>query len=143
MKLYAAEPGERDIQALGVMVVSAIARVEVPAALWRKQRVEAMDPGATHRLARHFEIDFHGAAGRPPRFHVVALTGSVLEEGARLVAAHGLRACDGVQLASAMAARNADPGCCEFACFDKRLRATAAATGFSPVPGRTPRHEAG
>lgn len=51
----------------------------------------------------------------------VAARGPVLEDAARLVATHALRAYDAVQLASARAARQADAG----------LRTAAANEGFS------------
>jgi hypothetical protein len=44
-----------------------------------------------------------------------------------------VRAYDAVQLASALAARAANPGCREFACFDEGLRAAAAREGFALV----------
>ncbi len=48
--------------------------------------------------------------------------------------AYGLRAYDAVQLASAEAARAADPGCDSFACFDASLRDAAAGAGFALYP---------
>lgn len=61
-------------------------------------------------------------------------TGAVLEAAARLCAVHGLRAYDAVQLASALAVRDAVPECRTFAAFDRQLRAAAAAEGFTPAP---------
>jgi predicted nucleic acid-binding protein len=53
---------------------------------------------------------------------------------ARLCAVHALRAYDAVQLACALAARDAVPECQTFAAFDRQLRAAAAAEGFALVP---------
>ena len=44
VKLYADEDGARSIRLLGLLVVSEIARAEVPAALWHKQRAGELDP---------------------------------------------------------------------------------------------------
>ena len=60
----------------------------------------------------------------------MALTPPVLEEAARLVGAHGLRAYDGVQLASAGAAREAAAGDLAFVAFDTRLREAATREGL-------------
>lgn len=134
MKLYADEDGHSAVRELAPLVVSALARVEVPAALWRKHRTGELTWEDADVLCRAFEADFHGTASEPPRFAAVAIVAEVLERAAGLVAAHGLRAYDGVQLACALAARTADPQCEEFACFDGSLRAVAAAHDLHPVP---------
>jgi hypothetical protein len=61
----------------------------------------------------------------------VALRALLLEHAAALVAAHGLRADDAMQLACARAARNADPQVSVFLCFDSGLRAAAARDQFA------------
>jgi hypothetical protein len=61
----------------------------------------------------------------------VAVTGSILDEAARSVGRHPLRAFDAVQLASALAARAADPELTAFACFDDALADAARAEGFT------------
>lgn len=113
------------------LVVSALARVEVPAALWRKQRLGELSAGDARLLSQAFAAD---CSGRRARFAAVALGPAVLERAAELVAVHALRAYDGVQLACALAARDADPSCAAFACFDARLREAAAVEGLAPVP---------
>jgi len=85
-------------------------------------------------LTQAFEADCHGTDSEAPRFAAVTVTTPVLDEAAILVAIHALRAYDGVQLASALAARAADPGCDRFACFDKPLRDAAAKQGFALIP---------
>lgn len=122
------------MRSLEAVAVSAVARVEVPAALWRKQRAGDLSAGATGILARTFEADFHGDEPAPPRFSVVAVTTAVLDEAAGLVAVQALRAYDAVQLACALLARGADPECTAFACFDEGLRQAAAERGFTLVP---------
>lgn len=61
----------------------------------------------------------------------MALTESVLEESARCLARHPLRAYDTVQLGSAILARDADPSLTGFLSFDERLAAAAAVEGFA------------
>jgi len=70
------------------------------------------------------------------RFVVVPVTDGVLGSAARALTRHALRAYDAVQLASALAAREADPELIRFACFDRSLSAAAAAEGFQIIgPG--------
>lgn len=110
--------------------------MEVPAALWRKHRAGEVSAEHAATLVRAFEVDW---LGRPPasgRFAVVALTDRMLNEAAGLCATDGLRGYDAVQLASASAARAADPACRALACFDSDLREAAARRGFVLTPGR-------
>lgn len=134
MKLYADEEGCSAVRALKVMVVSCMAQVEVPAAIWRKHRMGELSTEDAAVLTAEFEADFFGDDHDPARFAVVSLPPVVLDDAARLTASHGLRAYDAVQLASAGATRAADPGCTTFACSDELLRAAAAAEGFALVP---------
>lgn len=46
MRLYTDEPGHGPIRALQVLVVSALARVEVPSALWRNARTGELEDAA-------------------------------------------------------------------------------------------------
>jgi uncharacterized protein len=134
VKLYADEEGAEAVRRLDAVAVSALARVEVPGALWRKYRAGDLPPEDAAVLTADFEADFSGDATEPPRFWIVGATLSVLERAARLVASHELRAADAVQLASAMTVREADPDCRQFVCFDARLRAAAAANAFELLP---------
>ena len=134
VKLYADEPGHERIREVSNLVVSQLARVEVPSALWRKQRLGELDADAARLLTSAFEADWSGTEEEPPRFSVVTPAVAVLDGAARLCAVHGLRAYDAVQLASALAVRDAVPECQAFAAFDRQLRAAAAAEGFTPMP---------
>jgi hypothetical protein len=134
VKLYADEPGHGRIRALDVMVVSTLARVEVPATLWRKARIGELDDEAAGGLVSAFEHDYHGDREVRPRFAIVAANVRVLAAAAREAAHHGLRAYDAVQLASALAAHDADANCDKFACFDTGLRRAATRAGFGLVP---------
>jgi hypothetical protein len=70
VKLYADEPGHRPIRALELLVVSAIARAEVPSALWRKARTGELEDAAASILVSAFELDFHGNPDTDPRFTI-------------------------------------------------------------------------
>jgi len=134
VKLYADEDGYEHVRGLVTLAVAQLARVEVPAALWRKQRLGELSAEDARLLTADFEADYFGTDAEPPRFAAVAATGSLLDEAARLCASHGLRAYDAVQLSSALAVRRADKSCTEFAAFDRALRTAAAAEGFEPLP---------
>jgi uncharacterized protein len=134
VKLYADEAGHRTIRALDALVISALARVEVPAALWRKARTGELADAAASTLVNAFELDFHGDRDSDPRFTIIAATEPVLVAAAQEAARHALRAYDAVQLASALAVREVDPRCDRFACFDAELQRAASRAGFTLVP---------
>jgi hypothetical protein len=123
------------VRALKGLAVSALARVEVPAAFWRKHRSGDLDAADAALITQSFEADFWGGDDRP-RFAVSLVTAEILDAAAAVVATHGLRAYDAVQLASATFVRNLDPDCDTFVTFDKELRRAASATGFSVLPKR-------
>lgn len=133
VKLYADEPGHEEIRSLVAIAVSQIARVEVPAALWRKHRSGQLAAEDAQILTAQFEADFFGTRAEP-RFVALTLTPTLLSRAARLCASHGLRAYDAVQLSSALIAREADATCTSFAAHDGVLRAAAAAEGFLLLP---------
>ncbi len=134
MKLYADEPGHQPIRALETLVVSSLARVEVPSALWRKARTGELEDAAANILLSAFELDFHGDPDSDPRFTIISLTEPVLIAAAREAARHALRAYDAAQLASALTVREIDPRCSHFACFDAELRRAASREGFALLP---------
>jgi len=134
VKLYSDEPRTDEIERLTIISVAEIARVEVPAALWRKNRRREISAGDANVLVAAFEGDFYGVGPQPARFGVVATTNEILERAAALCATHALRAYDAVQLASALAAREADPEFVGFAVFDHDLRDAAAQLGLTVVP---------
>jgi hypothetical protein len=134
VKLYADEPGHQAVRALERVVVSCLARVEVPAALWRKRRRGELGEGELRVLVTEFEADYFGTALEVPCFLVTGIPQTVLDAAARLLVSHALRGYDAIQLASACAVRDADPSCDTFACADRRLRAAAGAEGFEILP---------
>jgi predicted nucleic acid-binding protein len=135
VKLYADESGREHVTSLELLVISQLARVEVPAAIWRKQRMGELSPADARLLADEFEADYFGTPDSEPRFAAVLPTAALLDEAARMVAVHGLRAYDAVQLSSGRAARAADPECTTFAVCDSDLRIAALAEGFQVVSG--------
>lgn len=133
VKLYADEQGCTDVRTLPHLVVSQLARVEVPAALWRKHRIGELAAADAAVLVADFEADYFGDVAGPRRFSVIAVTAAITDAAARLVGVHGLRAYDAVQLASALAVADAVPEGVEFLAYDGALTAAAAAEGL-PVP---------
>lgn len=133
VKLYADEPGHEAVRALAQIVVAQVARVEVPAALWRKQRMGELSPEQAGLLVAEFEADWFGTEEDPRRFEVVRMTALVVEDAARLTGVHNLRAYDAVQLATARAVRTADPDMTHVVAFDKTLRDAAAKDGFTTI----------
>ena len=85
-------------------------------------------------LTAAFEADWFGTQDEAPRFTAVSATPALLDDAARLCAIHGLRACDAVQLACALAARAVLPECRTVVAFDRQFRGAAAAEGFTLVP---------
>jgi uncharacterized protein len=134
VKLYADEPGHEAVRSLEGLIVCSIARVEVPAALWRKERLGELSVEDAEVLVAAFEADYLGTAEDRPLFAAVDIGPALLDQAAVLTATHALRAYDAVQLAGALLARGVDPACRQFACFDEDLRTAAARSGFAPVP---------
>jgi predicted nucleic acid-binding protein len=134
VKLYADEPGHEQVRALPMLVISQLAQVEVPAALWRKQRAGQLTAEQVGVLLAEFEADHDGTAESPERFAVVPVSELVVEVAARLTGIHGLRGYDAVQLATAQLVKSADPDCRTFAAYDKDLRAAAVGEGFAVLP---------
>jgi uncharacterized protein len=116
------------------LLVSALARVEVAAALWRKHRMGEVDLDDALLLNRAFAADYTGSSDRPPRFQPIEVTDATIERAVELTGAHGLRAYDAVQLASALVTREADKRCTTLASFDQDLARAAAAEGFAVLP---------
>lgn len=135
VKLYATESGHTAVRAAEqlVMLVSELARVEVPAALWKKHRAGELSADDARLLVDQFTADLRGTRSTSPRWLTLAITSRILDRAAELAGRHGLRAYDAVQLATALTARAADPGLDLFVCFDKGLNKAAEAEGFSLV----------
>nr|WP_042189917.1 type II toxin-antitoxin system VapC family toxin [Kibdelosporangium sp. MJ126-NF4]CEL18974.1 PilT protein domain protein [Kibdelosporangium sp. MJ126-NF4]CTQ95223.1 PilT protein domain protein [Kibdelosporangium sp. MJ126-NF4] len=133
VKRYAKEDGHELVRQVPLLVISYVARVEVPSALWRKHRMGELSLRQAELLLSLFEKDFFEADDQPP-FVVVGMTPVVLEAAARLTRRYPLAGYDAVQLASAVLAAEADPDITEFAVWDKQLRTAAEKEGFTLFP---------
>lgn len=133
VKLYADERDAEIVRRLPLIVVSQLARVEVPAALWKKHRTGELSIEDASVLIAEFEADYFGTADEPARFVVTALKARVLDDAARLAGRHVLRAYDAVQLAGACATNSASRQGVRFAAFDKHLCAAAVTEGIELV----------
>lgn len=74
VKFYANEQHHQLVRSQRSPVVSALARVEVPEAIWRKHRMGELGLAYAAILVAAFKADYHGSAQDPPRFGVVAAT---------------------------------------------------------------------
>jgi uncharacterized protein len=134
VKLYSDEAGADAVRRLSSLVVSILARVEVPSAIWRKHRIGELSSEDAAVLVDEFEWDWFGEDEADVRFAVVRVSTEILDLAALSAARHPLRAYDAVQLASALAARAASPDLTCFVCFDDTLADAARAEGFTPRP---------
>ena len=134
VKLYADELGADVVRAVPSLIISQLARVEVPAALWRKHRLGELSATDTSVLISAFEADYFGTEEEPARFLAVGATAPILDAAAQLAGIHGLRAYDSVQLASACAALRQVPEGLQFTAFDQALRTAAAREGLQLLP---------
>jgi predicted nucleic acid-binding protein len=139
VKLYADEIGSAEVAEHTHLVVSQLARVEVPAALWRKQRMGELAASDAGVLVADFEADYFGDVDSAPRFSVISVTAAIMDAAARLLGVHGLRAYDAMQLASALAVADVVPEGIDFLAYDRGLTAAAAAEGLAVVVRRRSR----
>lgn len=143
VKLYVDEKGYESVRALSPLAVGQVARVEVPAAFWRKHRLGEMDASDARVLTAEFEADYYGTVKEDARFTVVGVTPGILDDAARLCGRFPLRGFDAIQLASALAARTVDPGVVAMAAFDVALRSAAATEGMALIPASVSREGQG
>ncbi|ONI77205.1 VapC toxin family PIN domain ribonuclease [Actinosynnema sp. ALI-1.44] len=135
VKIYVDEPDCEVIRTVPFMVVSQLARVEVPSALWHKMRLGDINDKQAELLVAGFEADYHGTEDEDSKFGVVGVDKVITEAAARLARRHGMRSLDAIQLASAILAAEADPDISVFAAWGKKLRAAAEKEGFALLPG--------
>lgn len=133
MKLYVEEVGAEQLNDLSAAVVSSICRVEVNAATWRKARLGEISNRVASAISREFESDLAGLPGGSVAFTTVPTAGRVLMRAADVSRVHDLKSLDAIQLASATLAREVDPGCSRFVCFDKSLGDEALTLGFELI----------
>lgn len=132
VKLYVPERYHEVVRArTDTLVVSAVTRVEVASALWRKHRLGELAAADAATLTAVFEADLDEPAGR---FATVPASTELLGAAVRLTAQHGLRAYDAVQLATATAARSVLGQLDVFVAFDVQLRMAATVERFEVLP---------
>lgn len=80
VKIYADEEGTVEAQSLELVVVSAVSRVEVPSALWRKCRNGYLSELSADLLTREFLADLSGVPGSNFQLMVtVPVTAGILD----------------------------------------------------------------
>ena len=129
VKRYADESGSDLVRDLNsTVVISELAKVEVPAAIWRKHRLGGFSAKDARDLCRQFSIDFAFWVS-PQDTQVIKASTDILHTAADLVARHPLRAYDAMQLASALEVLHV-VGECTFGCFDRQLSTAASIEGL-------------
>jgi hypothetical protein len=121
-KLYVVEPGSEEVQRLvssaSTVMTSAVAFVEIRAALARLRRERRLTPADARQAKRRFAEDW-------PSFVIVAPDTHLLATAADFAEAHGLRALDSIHLASFQQVLERTDDEIEFSSFDDRLSLAA------------------
>ena len=122
VKIYVMEPGSEQVEGLvtgaSTVVTSVVAFVEIRAALARLRRERRLTPSSARQAKRRFEEDWHSLM-------TVAVDARLLSVAADLAEAHGLRALDGIHLASFQQVLRRTDDEIEFSSFDDRLSLAA------------------
>lgn len=116
---YADEPGRPELDAAGPVIVSQLARVEVPSAIWRKHRLGQLSAEDASLLVAAFEADYAGQVDNPPAYIVVLVSPAILGRAARFIGSHGLCGYAAVQLSCARTVAGVVPECRTFGCYDR------------------------
>ena len=106
----------------GELAASRVTLAEVAAAIARAHRDRRLDDAARRRVLDGLQEDF-------PRLRVVEVRRAIVERAADLIGSWPLRAYDAIQLASALALREAG-GAIDFWCSDEALGLAAAGEGL-------------
>jgi len=105
--------------------IASVARVEVPAALWKKVRIRELAEPAAVVLETRFASDFENDA-----YTIVEIDRRLLASAAELPRRHSLASLDAIHLACAAAIRDIASDQIEFVCADRALAIAAEAEGF-------------
>lgn len=133
VKLYIEEEGTVRVTALAAdrddvqVVILNITLIEARSAFRRRQREGDISGADADRLLEQMEKD--AAAS----FLLQPSTSGVMEEAARLIDRHPLRAYDALQLAGCLMARHDVPGPVTFVCADTRLCEAASLEGVTTL----------
>lgn len=121
-KLYVVEPGSDEVRRLvsgaSTVLTSAVAFVEIRAALARLRRERRLTPSSARQAKQRFEEDWHS-------FVTLDLDARLLATAAELAEAHDLRALDSIHLASFQQVLERTDDDIEFSSFDDRLSRAA------------------
>ena len=128
MKRYVQETGRARVISLWRrrVAVSALAGVEVPAALWRRHRQGDVSREDARKLIQRLHVDLTSVL-------LVEMRRGVLDRAAHLVERHPLRAYDAVQLASALLLAERANSPVTFVGADRQLGEAAATEGLRAV----------
>jgi predicted nucleic acid-binding protein len=122
VKIYVVEPGSEQVERLvtgaSTVVTSAVAFVEVRAALMRARRERRLTPSSARQAKQWFEEDWHN-------FVTVVPDSGLLTAAADLAERHGLRALDSIHLATFQQVLERTDDEMEFSSFDDRLTLAA------------------
>lgn len=131
LKRYVEEEGTARVIGLtedpgGVrIVILDLALVEARSAVRRREREGDMAGADADRILKQIEEDASSS------FLVQPATSAVMEEAARLIDRHPLRAYDALQLAGCLVVRTGAPGPLTFVCADARLCEAAGIEGLT------------
>ena len=133
IKLYVEEEGgERVVDAAesaadGHIVILVLTPLEARSAIRRRQREGDIATADVDRVLRQIEDDCSTL------FLTQPLSSPVMEEAARVIDRHPLRAYDALQLAGCLVVREAMPEPVTFVCADARLCEAAADEGLTTL----------
>ena len=113
-----------DTAAVQVIILD-ITPLEARSALRRRQREGDISEADASGILNQIETDVSSS------FLVQPSTSAVIEDGARLIDRHALRAYDALQLAGCLVTREQVPGPLTFVCADVRLCAAATQEGLA------------
>lgn len=116
------------------LVISLLALAEGAATVWRKRRAGELDESRARFVAEAINEEIFGARSAE-RIVVIGLPADLIAAASELAGRHPLSGADAIQLASAMAARDAGRDVEAFASADRRLSRAAAEEGFDLVDG--------
>ena len=138
LKLYIEEDGAERVTHIvedaedGGAVILDLTKVEARLAVRRRARGGDIAGPDADRILRQIEDDASAL------FLVQPSTSAVMEEAARLIDRHPLRAYDALQLAGCLVVSESMPEPVTFVCADARLREAAANEGLPTLNPVTP-----
>ena len=130
VKLYVAEEGSDEVLSIAEdpernrLVVLDLSRIEFRSAVRQRQRDGDIDEADAAAMIKRFDQD--GVAA----YVVQPLSAQVMQEAARLLDKHSLKAQDALQLAGCLVACASVPPPVTFVCADGELCASARSEGF-------------